>query len=75
MEYAPNWFWCEGRPIVVINAWEIASGRGWIEKAEEWAKEHRALLYDTEGGFDDAIRAAFAHNCGVVIVRQFNVRD
>jgi hypothetical protein len=67
--------WCEGRPIVLINAWEIATGSGWIEKAEDWAKEHRALLYDTEAGFDEPIRAACAHNCGVVVVRQFNVRD
>jgi hypothetical protein len=67
--------WCEGKPIAVINAWDIATGRGWIEKAEQWATKHRALLYDTEGGFDEAVMAAFARGYGLVVVRQFNVRD
>jgi len=51
--------WCAGQPIAVINAWDIATGQGWIEKAEEWARKHRA----------------FAHGFGLVVVRQFNVRD
>lgn len=67
--------WCEGQPIAVINAWDIATGQGWIEKAEEWARQHRALLYDSEGGFDEAVLAAFARGYGMVVVRQFNVRD
>ena len=67
--------WCEGRPIAVIDAWDIATGRGWIEKAEEWARQHGALLYDSEGGFDEAVLAAFARGHGTVVVRQFNVRD
>lgn len=67
--------WYEGRPIAVVNAWDIAIGRGWIEKAEDWAKRHGALLYDTEGGFDDAVVAAFIRGCGIVVVREFKVRD
>jgi hypothetical protein len=68
-------FWCVGHPIAVINAWDIATGRGWIETAAEWAKKHRALLYDTEQGFDEAVVAAFVRGYGIVVVRQFNVRD
>ena len=67
--------WYEGQPIAVINAWDIATGRGWIEKAEEWARKHRALLYDTEAGFDEAVLAAFVQGYGLVVVRQFKVRD
>jgi hypothetical protein len=67
--------WVEGRPIAVINAWDIAIGRGWMEKAEDWAREHCALLYDSEGGFDQAVLAAFGRGCGIVVVRQFSVRD
>jgi hypothetical protein len=67
--------WVEGQPIAVVNAWDIATGRGWIQKAEDWARKHRALLYDCEGGFDQAIVAAFAHGYGIVVVRQFSVRD
>ena len=67
--------WVEGQPIAVVNAWDIATGRGWIQKAEDWARKHRALLYDSEGGFEQAIAAAFAHGYGLVVVRQFKVRD
>jgi hypothetical protein len=67
--------WLKGQPIAVVNGWDIATGRGWIEKAEDWAKKHRALLYDTEGGFDEAILAAVTGGYGIVVVRQFKVRD
>jgi hypothetical protein len=67
--------WCKGKPIAVIDAWDIAKGRGWIEKADEWARKHRALLYDTESGFEEAVVTAFAGGYGMVVVRQFNVRD
>ena len=26
--------WLKGQPIAVVNGWDIATGRGWIEKAE-----------------------------------------
>lgn len=68
-------YWYVGKPIAVVNAWDIATGRGWIEKAEAWARQHRALLYDTEGGLEDAVKAAFARGYGLVVVRQFSVRD
>jgi hypothetical protein len=67
--------WLKGQPIAVVNGWDIATGRSWIEKAEDWAKKHRALLYDTEGGFDEAILAAVTGGYGIVVVRQFKVRD
>lgn len=67
--------WLEGQPIAVVNGWDIATGRGWIEKAEDWARKHRALLYDTEGGLDEAILAACARGYSIVVVRQFKVRD
>jgi hypothetical protein len=51
--------WLEGRPIAVVNGWDIATGRGWIKKAEDWARKHHALLYDTEGGFDEPVLPAF----------------
>jgi hypothetical protein len=67
--------WLKDQPIAVVNGWDIATGRGWIDKAEDWAKKHRALLYDTEGGFDEAILAAVTGGYGIVVVRQFKVRD
>jgi hypothetical protein len=69
-----------GRSVRVVRASVIAEGKGWIEKTEQWAKDHRAILFDMDrdGEWSNWTRAgeyALERGYDLVVVREFSVRE
>jgi hypothetical protein len=69
-----------GRSVRVVRASVIAEGKGWLEKTEKWAKDHRALVFDMNrdeewGNWTRAGEYALEKGYDLVVVRAFSVRE
>jgi hypothetical protein len=66
-----------GRSVQIVRASSIAVGSRWIEKTEQWAKDHHALLYDMDtsdwNNWTEAAHRAQEKGYDIVVVRRFQV--